>query len=109
MRNYVQDGDRLQYANASGSTITSGSPVKVGTKVGIAVGDIPNNTTGVLAMEYVFTCTKATTDVIAQGAIVYWDDTAKKMTVTATSNNIAGYAQAAAGNGATTVDLMLNR
>lgn len=109
MKNYVQKGERLQYANASGSTITSGSPVLVGKRVGIAVADIPTATTGILAMCGVFSVTKVTTDVIAQGVVLYWDDTAKKMTVTVGTNTIAGYAQAAAGNGATTVDIMLNR
>jgi len=109
MKNFVQNGDRMQYANASGSTITSGTPILVGKRVGIAVADIPTGTTGVLAMEGVFTVTKLSTDVIAQGVVVYWDDTAKKFTVVASTNTIAGYAQAAAGASTTTVDLMLNR
>ena len=109
MKNYIQDGDRLDYANSSGNTITSGTAVLVGKRVGVAVADIANNTTGVLAMEGVFNLPKLSTDVLAQGDLLYWDNTNKRLTSTTTSNTLCGYAQNAAGNGATTVDIMLNR
>jgi predicted RecA/RadA family phage recombinase len=109
MKNYVQKGDRLQFANSTGGTIASGSGVLVSKRVGVAVADIPNTTTGVLAMEGVFNLPKLTTDVVAQGDILYWDNTNKRLTTTASGNTQAGYAQAAAGNGVTTVDVMLNR
>ncbi len=109
MKNFVQEGDRLQYANASGATITSGTPVLVGVRIGIASEDIPNNTTGILAMEGVFTVSKLSTDVVAQGALLYWDNTNKRLTVTATGNTVAGYAQSASAAGVATADIMLNR
>lgn len=109
MKNYIQEGDRLQYANSSGSTITSGTPILVGERLGIATGDIADGTTGILAMEGVFSIAKLSTDVVTQGALLYWDDTNKRLTLTATANTLAGYAQSAAGNGITTVECMINR
>jgi predicted RecA/RadA family phage recombinase len=109
MKNYVQDGDRLTYTNGSGSTITSGTGVLVGLRVGIATADIANGAIGTLAMEGVFTLPKLSTDVVAQGALLYWDNTNKRLTVTTTSNTLCGYAQTAAGAATTTVDIMLNR
>ena len=108
MKNYIYEGETLEFANSSGSTITSGSGVLVGTKVGVAATDIANSTTGILDMEGVYEVNKLSTDVVAQGAALYWDDTNKRLTVTASGNTYAGYAQAAAGNGATTVLIKLN-
>lgn len=109
MKNYIQDGDRLQFANSSGSTITSGSGVLVGSRVGVACADIPNNTTGVLAIDGVYNLPKLSTDVVAQGALLYWDNTNKRLTVTSSGNTLAGFAMGAAGNGVTTVDININR
>lgn len=108
MKNFVQEGDRLQYANASGSTITSGTMVLVSKRVGVASEDIPNNTTGILAVEGVFNYTKLGTDVVAQGDLLYWDNTNKRLTTTSAGNTQAGFAFAAAGNGVTTVDIKIN-
>lgn len=109
MKNYIQKGDRIQFANSTGGTITSGSGVLVGKRVGVAVADIANTTTGILAMEGVFNLPKLSTDVIAQGDLLYWDNTNKRLTSTTTSNTLCGYAQNAAGNGVSTIDIMLNR
>jgi predicted RecA/RadA family phage recombinase len=108
VKNYIQDGDRLTYTNASGATITSGSGVLVGTKLGVASIDIADAAKGALAVEGVFNLPKLSTDVVAQGAALYWDNTNKRLTTTASGNTYAGFAHAAAGNGATTVDLNLN-
>ena len=108
MKNYIQDGTRMKYTN-TGTAITSGSGVLVGTKLGVAVADIAATTgTGALCMKGVVNLPKLSTDVVAQGAALYWDDTNKRLTVTATSNTYAGYACKAAGNGVTTVDIDLN-
>lgn len=45
-----------------------------------------------------FILPKVTTDVIAAGAKVYWDDTAKLVTGTAASNKLIGVAVAALAN-----------
>ena len=45
---------------------------------------------------------------VAQGALLYWDNTNKRLTTTATGNTLAGYATAAAGAGMSTVCINLN-
>jgi predicted RecA/RadA family phage recombinase len=56
----------------------------------------------------VFNVTKVTADVVAQGALLYWDDTAKKLTTTVSTNTLAGYAAKAASGTDTTVNIALN-
>lgn len=107
MKNFIQEGDRLQYT--AGADITSGSGVLVGVRLGVAATDIANGAVGILAMCGVFELPKLSTDVVAQGALLYWDNTNKRLTVTATSNTLAGYAFAAAGNGVATVNIHINR
>ncbi len=70
-QNYVQEGDVLNYTNASGSTITSGTAILIGTWLGVALADIANGATGSVAIEGVFTVAKLSTDVVAQGALLY--------------------------------------
>lgn len=106
MKNYIQEGDRIQFT--AGADIASGAGVLVGVKFGVATAAIANGAVGILAMEGVFTIPKLSTDVVAIGVALYWDDTNKCLTVTATGNTYAGYATAAAGNGATTVNICLN-
>ena len=64
-KNYVQEGDVIDYANASGSTITSGTPVLIGARLGVALADIANGATGSVQVEGVFTVTKLGTDTVA--------------------------------------------
>lgn len=108
MKNCIQDGNRLTYSN-TGTAITSGSGVLVGTKLGVAVVDIAATTgKGALCMKGVVNLPKLSTDVVAQGAALYWDDTNKRLTVTASGNTYAGYAHVAAGDGVATVNIDLN-
>ncbi len=107
MRNFIQTGERMDFT--AGANIASGAAVRVGTKIGIATTDIANGQRGSLAMDGVFTLPKLGTDVVAQGAALYWDNTNSRLTLTATGNTYAGYAVAAAGSGATTVQIRINR
>lgn len=107
MKNFVQEGDRLNHTAAA--DISSGTCVAVGDRVGVACTDIANGASGVLAMEGVFNLPKTSTDTIAQGVKVYLDVSAGEITTTATDNILAGYAFAAAANGATTVDVNINK
>ena len=107
-KNYVQEGDVIDYANASGSTITSGTPVLIGARLGVALADIANGATGSVQVEGVFTVTKLGTDTVAAGALLYWDNTNKRLTTTASGNTLAGFAVAVAGSGVTTVNIKIN-
>lgn len=105
--NYVMSGDVLDYT-ASGAAVASGAVVKTGVRIGVALADIADGDTGAVRVRGVFTIAKLSTDVVAQGDLLYWDDTNDRLTTTATSNTLAGYAAAAAGNGTTTVQISLN-
>lgn len=107
MKNYVQEGDRIQIT--AGADIASGGVVVIGTKIGVACNAIANGATGICATEGVFTLPKLSTDVIAQGALVYWDASPGEITTTSSGNTVAGYATAAAGNGVTTINVCINR
>lgn len=103
---FVTEGCVLDYA--AGSNIISGAVVVAGTKVGVALANIASGATGSVQISGVFRLPKLSTDVIGQGAIVYWDTTPGEITTTSAGNTEAGVAYAAAGNGATTVDVLLN-
>lgn len=108
MKNSIQDGTRLTYSN-TGAAIASGAGVLVGTKLGVACVDIAATTgKGALCMKGVVNLPKLSTDVVAQGAALYWDNTNKRLTVTSAGNTYAGYAFKDAGNGVATVDIDLN-
>lgn len=95
-QNHVCKGDVMQVVLAA--AITSGAGIKVGTVFGVAL-----NTGGIgdqveVMINGVFTLPKAT-GAMTQGALLYWDDTAKNITTTASTNIIAGVAYDAAQSG----------
>lgn len=106
--NYLYTGDVLDYTNGGGANISSGAPVLVGSRLGIALVNIPVSGTGSVRMRGVFTVAKLSTDVVAQGDLLYWDATSSRLTTTASTHKQAGYAAAAAGTGVTTVAISLN-
>lgn len=76
--NAVQPGDIIDFVN-TGSAITSGSVVKIGQILGVALTDIAATTgTGSVAVRGVFTVPKVTAAVIAQGEALTWDVSAGK-------------------------------
>lgn len=103
---FVQPGEVIDYT--AGANKTSGQPVLIGVRLGVCLADIANGATGPVAVSGVYTVTKLSTDVVAQGAALYWDNTNSRLTTTASGNTLAGYAFAAAGNGATSVNIKLN-
>lgn len=103
---FVQPGEVIDYT--AGANKTSGQPVLIGTRLGVCLADIANGSTGPAAMSGVYTVTKLSTDVVAQGAALYWDNSNSRLAATASGYTYAGYAFAAAGNGVTTVNIKLN-
>lgn len=103
---YVMSGEVIDYA--AGSNITSGQVVVVGVRVGVALASIASGATGAVRVKGIFTLAKLSTDVVAQGALLYWDNGNTRLTTTVGSNVLAGYATVAAGNGVATVDINLN-
>ena len=108
MRNYVQPGDSITLTAAAAAT--SGDGVLVNNLFGIASGDAAIGESLVLTTEGVFTMSKPSTDVIAVGAVLYWDDSASLVT---TDDNIGanpriGLAVTPAGNPSGTVNVRLD-
>lgn len=112
MKNYVQPGDVIDYT-AGGTAITSGDVVTVGGLIGVAVTDIPANGTGAVAVTGVYDLPKVAAAVVTVGEHVIWDasETAFNDAGTAlAAGDISKccVAVAAAGNGDTTVRVLIN-
>lgn len=115
-KTHVQKGDFLTYTNSSGATILSGSMVLVGSRLGVASGDIPDGLSGELAMAEVHALPKATGEA-SQGAKLYYDADGSPvggasgdgcLTTTSEANTLVGYAFSAAASGDATVNIKLN-
>lgn len=105
-KNHIQPGHVLDHVAAT--AITSGQVVLLGVRIGVALGNAAIGETVAVQVKEVFNLPKVTANVVAQGALLYWDNTAKLLTTTATANTLAGYAAAAASGTDTTVDIALN-
>jgi predicted RecA/RadA family phage recombinase len=105
MKTQVQEGIALTLV--APYAVASGAMFKVGSILAVAQAAAANAATVVGVTEGVFTLAKLSTDVVTQGATLYWDDTNKRLTLTSAGNTKAGYAIAAAGNGVATVDCRL--
>ena len=111
--NYKQEGDVIQYTAAA--DIPAGKVIKIGNILGVALVAIPNGSTGAVATKGVFTVPKVTTAVIAQGDALLWDvsalsgagafDAKSAPPAAGDIGGAAAYAFAAAGNGATTLQV----
>jgi len=94
---YVQKGEALYYTPADDAA--NGSVVVLGTRIGVAAGDIPAGAAGTVHVEGVFKLAKAEGEAIALGTAVCYDSAADAITAAAEGNTPAGYAvQAAAEN-----------
>lgn len=103
---YVMSGEVVDYL--AGGAISSGQVVVMGVRIGVALAAIVNGAYGAVRVKGIFTIAKLSTDVVAQGALLYWDAGNSRLTTTVGSNVLAGYATKAAGNGVTTVEINLN-
>lgn len=104
--NFIQPGEVIDYTAAA--ALASGAGVKIGVRVGVALAAIAVGATGPVQVSGVFEIPKLATDVVTAGALLYWDDTNKRLTLTSAGNTLAGYAFADAGNGVTTAKIKLN-
>lgn len=106
---YWQRGETLDYTPEK--AVENGEVVSLGTRIGVAGGDIKAGELGHLHVVGVFEMPKAASTAITMGATVYYDVANDKITTTASTgsgdtkvDNIpAGYAAAAAGANDATV------
>ena len=108
MKNYVQKGDNITVTAPAAAT--SGEGVLIGGLFGIAAGDAAIGEALDLVTVGVFAMPKVSTDALAVGDLIYWDDTAKLATADDASgaNELIGLAVTAAGNPSGTVNVRLN-
>lgn len=74
-KNYYQDGTTMDWSNSTGADVKSGQAVPVGNITGVAHGDIPDGSSGVLHMTGVFILPKVADETWSRGAKLYLDAT----------------------------------
>jgi predicted RecA/RadA family phage recombinase len=98
---FLHEGEALDYIPTADTP--AGTVVVLGELVGVTRVEIKANALGALHTEGVYIAPKAS-GALTAGAKVYWDDTAKVITTTATApNKLAGHVVKAAATGDTTV------
>ena len=107
MRNYVQPGDSLALAVPYAGGVTSGQGVLVGALFGVAAVDGVQNAVIECQTKGVFDITKEPALAITAGARLFWDNTNRRLTTTATNNTLVGVATAAKAAGASTARVRL--
>lgn len=107
MKTFRQDGNVLLLTAPSGGVV-SGAPLLVGALLVIPIETVAEGLPFTAATVGCHELPKATGQAWAEGAAVYWNDTAKNVTTTASGNTKIGCAIAAAVSGATLGTVRLN-
>ena len=98
MKNYVQPGNTITLT--APYDVASGDGLLVGSVFGVAAGDAASGATVETALIGVFDLKKVASQAWAAGDKVYWDNTNKEATKTATGNTAVGVATEAVAGGA---------
>jgi predicted RecA/RadA family phage recombinase len=106
MKNKVQSGKVVTVS--APYAVSSGQGVQVGSLFGVASCDAANGAFVEIDRTGVFDITALTADTGAQGAKVYWDNTARRLTTTATSNTLVGCLTSAKGGSDVTARVLLD-
>lgn len=106
MNNYHRHGGTINIIGAT-TAQKSGIPFIVGVLLAVPVTDIPLGGDGAAKIDDSFVLPKATGTVLAQGALVGWDDDAKQVVSGAGDLATFGVTLAAAGNGTAEVPVRL--
>ena len=109
MRNYVQPGDSLALAVPYAGGVTSGQGVLVGALFGVAAVDGVQNAIIECQTKGVFDIAKEPALAITAGSRLFWDNTNRRLTTTATGNFQVGMATVAALAADITVRVVLLR
>lgn len=96
---FVQPGDCITLTAPTGGVV-AGLAYLIGNLLVVALATVAQTLPFVGCAEGVHSVVKAGTQAWTEGAIVYWDNTAKNFTTVATANYRAGVAVAAVGAGA---------
>ena len=104
--NYIADGATVDWVATA--AVESGDLVVIGNIVGVALDDIANGATGVVLISGVVKVPKQASLVVAQGDLLYCNETGGELDKTAASQTLAGTAYAAELAASTTVKVLLN-
>jgi predicted RecA/RadA family phage recombinase len=96
-KNYIQPGDVVTVAAPTGG-VASGAGVLVGSLFGIAATTAAQGAPVEIVTTGVFTLPKLSAQAWTVGARIYWDDTNKHCTTTASTHKLIGVALAVADN-----------
>lgn len=107
MKTFIQNGDVITVTAPAGG-VASGDGVIVGALFGVAAFTAAEGEAVEIATRGVYILPKEPTAVIAVGAQVAWDATAKQIDLPGTGLYSVGIATESAGNGITTVRVRLD-
>jgi len=96
MRNFIQPGNSLAIAVPYATGVSAGQGVLVGASFGVAAVDGVQNAMIEAQTQGVFDLTKEPALAIGAGVRVFWDNTNRRITTTATGNFQVGIATLAA-------------
>jgi len=96
MKNFVHPGEYVPVA--APYDVASGAGALVGSIFGVATVGVLSGATVELALTGVFDLKKTSAQAWTVGARIYWDDTNKECTTTASTHKLIGVAVAVADN-----------
>lgn len=106
-KNFKQPGDALDLTAPSGGVVSGGAYL-IGALLVVALVSAAAGEQFAASAVGVWELPKVSAQAWTECAKVYWDDTAKNVTTTATSNTLIGVAAAAAANPSATGLVRLN-
>lgn len=96
MKNFIQSGEVLDVT--APYALASGAGCLIGSLFGVATGAADNGAAARIATTGVYDLPKVGSQAWTVGARVYWDDTNKHCTTTASTHKLIGVAVAAVGS-----------
>lgn len=96
MTNHIASGEILTLT--APYAVASGEGALVGSIFGVATATVANGAVGEFVLEGIVEIKKTSAQAWTVGALIYWDNTAKEATTTASTNKLIGVAVAAAAN-----------
>jgi predicted RecA/RadA family phage recombinase len=108
MKNFIQKGETLTLT--APYAVSSGGGCLVGSIFGVAAADVAQGAEGEFQVCGVFDLARTTGagSGFSAGALIYWDDTNKKIIETASTNKLIGVAVKDAGDSDATGRVRLN-
>ena len=103
---FYQDGERIDIVQSN--DIESGDVVLIGELIGVQTNQIKKDENGSVAVSGVFKVVKKSADTFTAGQKVYWDNTLKQATSTASGNTLMGITVAQAGSSDSNVLVKIN-